>query len=88
MVVISRSGAHRAQVMVVDMNSCLMFAEKSSLDTIMGADGDQSGTMFHTTLDISLPRLYPSNGWRSTAVWVALWGSLSAMLAILMTFSL
>ena len=32
-------------IVVVDMNSCLTFAEKSSLTNIVGTDGDQAGTL-------------------------------------------
>ena len=33
---------------------CLTFAARPSLDTMVGTDGNQAGTMFHTTLDIYL----------------------------------
>ena len=64
---ISRSGAGSVQIMVVDMIFMLVaFAAKPSLDTMMGTDGNEAGTLFHTTLDISSLLLYKVN-WYTTA---------------------
>ena len=65
-----------------------MFAAKPSLDTIVGGDGNQAGTLLDTTLDIFPLWLYASDWSPSIVGWVALRGSLSDTWAIFMAFSL
>ena len=74
--------AHRPE------NQDVRFDAKPSLDTIVGRDGNQAGTMSRTTLDIFFLPIYLVDSCASAAVWITTYRSFRVPSIILPQFSL